>query len=126
VVAWDHRSDEERLFRADRVRTAEPTGEHFEPRGLVGAGRPLYTQGEADVRVRLLLHPEARWVAEYYETEGTQEHPDGNLEAVMPAGRLEWAERLILRLAGAAKVLGPPELKGRVTELARRTRELYG
>ncbi|MGZ8571176.1 MAG: helix-turn-helix transcriptional regulator [Actinomycetota bacterium] len=126
VVAWDHRSDDERLFRADRVRTVEPTGEHFEPRGLAGAGRPLYTQNEADVRVRLLLHPEARWVAEYYETEEEREHPDGSLEVAMPAGRLEWAERLVLRLSGAAEILGPPELKGRVSELARRTRELYG
>jgi len=44
----------------------------------------------------------------------------------MPAGRLEWAERLVLRLSGAAQVLGPPELNDRVRELARRTRELYG
>lgn len=126
VVAWDHRSDDERLFRADRVRTIEPTGERFEPRGLVGAGRALYTRSEADVEVRLLLGPEARWVAEYYETQEELERPDGRLEAVLPAGRLEWAERLVLRLSGAAEVLGPPELKIRVAELARRTRELYG
>ncbi len=126
VVAWDHRSDDERLFRADRVRAVEPTGERFEPRGLAGAGRALYTRSDADARVRLLLAPEARWVAEYYETEEELEHPGGSLEVVLPAGRLEWAERLVLRLSGAAEVLGPPELKGRVAELARRTRELYG
>ena len=126
VVAWDHRSDEERLFRADRVRTVEPTGERFEPRGLAGVGRPLYTRGEADAQVRLLLSPDARWVAEYYETEEQLERPGGSLEVVMPAGRLEWAERLVLRLSGAAEVLGPPQLKDRVLELAGRTRELYG
>lgn len=126
VVAWDHRSDEERLFRADRVRTVEPTGERFEPRGLAGVGRPLYTRGEADAQVRLLLSPDARWVAEYYETEEELERPGGSLEVVMPAGRLEWAERLVLRLSGAAEVLGPPQLKDRVLELAGRTRELYG
>ena len=103
-----------------------PTGERFEPRGLVGAGRALYTRSEADVEVRLRLGPEARWVAEYYETEEELERADGRLEVVLPAGRLEWAERLVLRLSGAAEVLGPPELKVRVAELARRTRELYG
>jgi proteasome accessory factor C len=126
VVAWDHRSNEERLFRADRVRSVEPTGKRFEPRGLAGAGRPLYTRGEADAEVRLLLGPEARWVAEYYEIERSEERPGGSLEVAMPAGRLEWAERLVLRLSGAAQVLGPPELNDRVRELARRTRELYG
>lgn len=125
IVAWDHRSDEERVFRADRVRTAEPTGQRFAPRGLAGAGRPLYSRGEADAQVRLVLRPDARWVAEYYETEEELERDDGCLEVAMPAGRLEWAERLVLRLAGAAEVLGPPELKDRVRELAGRTRELY-
>ena len=81
--------------------------ERFEPRGLAGAGRPLYTPGDADAQVRLLLGPDARWVGEYYETEETVERPDGTLEVSMPAGRLEWAERLVLRLSGA-EVLGPP------------------
>lgn len=125
VVAFDHRSGEERLFRADRVRTAEETGESFEPRGLRGAGRPLYWPTERDVEVRLVLAPEARWVAEYYETTEQVELGDGRLEVVMPAAHLEWAERLVLRLSGGAQVLAPPELKDRVRELARRTAEPY-
>jgi proteasome accessory factor C len=126
VVAWDHRSDDERLFRADRIKHVEPTGETFEPRGLAGAGRPLYSPGGAEQEVHLLLRPDARWVAEYYETIEETEREDGSLEVVMPAGRLEWAERLVLRLSGAAEVLGPEGLKDRVQELARRTREPYG
>jgi len=125
VVAFDHRSGQERLFRADRVRTVEETGETFEPRGLRGSGRPLYWPREQDVEIRLVLAPEARWVAEYYETTQQVERGDGWLEVVMPAARLEWAERLVLRLSGAAQVLEPPELKDRVRELARRTAEPY-
>src|SRR6266496_2345791 len=64
--------DAERLFRVDRIRSARPTGEHFEPRGLHGAGRPLYTRSERDRPVRLRLGPAARWVVEYYETEHVQ------------------------------------------------------
>lgn len=125
VAAWDRRSDEERLFRADRIRSAEPTGERFEPRGLAGAGRPLYTPTERDVPVRLLLHPDARWVAEYYEVGEETEREGGGLEVVLPAGRLEWVARLVLRLGGEAEVLEPPELKDRVGELAHRTLGLY-
>lgn len=125
VAAWDHRSGEERLFRADRIRKAEPAGVPFEPRGLAGAGRPLYTPTERDVPVRLLLHPGARWVAEYYEVGEETEREGGVLEVVLPASRLEWVARLVLRLGGEAEVLEPPELKARVGDLAHRTLRLY-
>ncbi|HEX6230405.1 MAG TPA: WYL domain-containing protein [Actinomycetota bacterium] len=126
VVAWDHRSDAERLFRVERIRSVARTGQRFEPRGLAGAGRPLYTPGEADVEVRLRVSPAARWVAEYYETSEETELEDGGLELVIPAGRLEWMERLILRLGPDAEILAPRDLKDRVGELAGRTRKRYG
>ncbi|HSJ50881.1 MAG TPA: WYL domain-containing protein [Actinomycetota bacterium] len=125
VAAWDHRSDAERLFRVDRIRSVERTGERFEPRGLAGAGRPLYTRDEADLRVRLRLRPEARWVAEYYETEDQAELADGRLEVVLPAGRLEWLERLLLRLGPEAEILEPDDLRSRVAELAARSLQRY-
>src|SRR5205814_1737253 len=90
VVAWDHRSDEERTFRADRIRSVSETGETFEPRGLSGPGRPLYTRTDRDLPVRLLLGPGARWVAEYYETGSAKEHPDGRLEVTLPTKDLPW------------------------------------
>jgi proteasome accessory factor C len=126
VVAWDHRSDAERLFRADRIRAVEPTGARFRPRGLEGSGRPLYTPAEHDVVVRLRLSRDARWVAEYYETSEVLELDDGGLEVVLPAGRLEWVERLLLRLGPDARVIQPEELKVRVRDLAGRTRKRYG
>ena len=126
VVAWDHRSQAERLFRADRIRRVEATGERFEPRGLEGAGRPLYTPAEQDATVRLRVSPAARWIAEYYETTDVIELEDGGLELGLPAGRLEWLERLLLRLGPDAEVLEPDELKDRVRDLAERTRKRYG
>jgi proteasome accessory factor C len=125
VVAWDERSDAERLFRADRVRAVERTGATFEPRGLEGVGRPLYTPGEDDVAVRLHLRPEARWVAEYYETLQEWETPDGGAEVVLPTGRLEWVERLLLRLGPDVRILEPEGLRGRVRDLAEATLRRY-
>lgn len=118
VVAWDHLSGAERMFRVDRIKRATPTGEGFRPRGLAGAGRPLYSRSEEDIPVRLLLRPGARWVAEYYETESVRERgPD--LEVVLPTRHLAWVAKLVVRLGGEASVLDPPEL----TELARRVAE---
>jgi proteasome accessory factor C len=126
VVAWDHRSGAERLFRADRIRSVQATGDRFRPRGLEGRGRRLYTPAEHDVEVRLRLSREARWVAEYYETREVHEVGEGGLEIVLPAGRLEWVERLLLRLGADAQVIEPEELKVRVRDLAGRTRKRYG
>jgi proteasome accessory factor C len=125
VAAFDHRSGEERLFRADRIRSVARTGASFEPRGLAGAGRPLYTQTDHDVEVRLLLRPDARWVAEYYEVTSEEEREDGCLQVTLPTVRLAWVERLLLRLSGQAEVLEPEVLKDRVRQLAGRTREPY-
>ena len=125
VVAWDHRSDAERLFRADRIRKAEPSDATFEPRGLEGAGRALYTPSERDVGVRLRLGQAARWVAEYYEASEVTDLADGRLEVVLPAARLEWLERLALRLGPDVEVVEPADLEARIHELAARTLERY-
>lgn len=125
VVAWDHRSEDERTFRADRIRSAEETGGSFEPRGLLGAGRPLYSRSERDVPVRLLLAPAARWVADYFVTESARERPEGRLEVVLPARDLEWVVKLVLRLGGEAEVLEPAELERRLRATASETLESY-
>jgi proteasome accessory factor C len=124
VVAWCHLVDGERLFRLDRIRDLRPTEERFEPRGLMGQGRPLYTRSRQDIPVRLLLHPEARWVAEYYEVE--RERPVGDdLEVTLPTKDLSWVAKLVLRLGGAALVLDPPELRDLARETARETLASY-
>ncbi len=126
VAAWDVAADAERLFRADRIRDAEATGELFEPRGLEGAGRSLYTPTEEDVAVRLRLTPGARWIGEYYATLEAVECDDGSLDVILPARSLGWVARLLLRVGPEVTVLDPPELEAEVRELARRTLDRYG
>ncbi|HEY1330807.1 MAG TPA: WYL domain-containing protein [Actinomycetota bacterium] len=126
VVAWDHRSDDERMFRTDRIRSIQETGATFQPRGLAGADRPLYTRSDDDVPVRLLLGPGARWVAEYYETERVAEREDGRLDVTLPAKDLPWVAKLVLRLGGEAEVADPPELAEMVVQQAARALALYG
>ncbi|MGZ4132852.1 MAG: helix-turn-helix transcriptional regulator, partial [Actinomycetota bacterium] len=125
VVAWDVAADAERLFRADRIREASPTGERFEPRGLRGAGRPLYTPSEQDVPVRLRLAPGGRWIAEYYAVTDEEEAAEGHLDVTLPARSLGWVAELLLRVGPEATVLAPPELLGVVRDLARRTLDGY-
>jgi proteasome accessory factor C len=125
AVAWDHLADAERLFRLDRIHSVTPTGEGFEPRGLLGAGRPLYTRSKQDRSVRLLLGPTGRWVADYYETERMADRGNGQLEVTLPAKDLPGLAKLVLRLGGEARVLDPPELTDVVRDTARSTLALY-
>jgi proteasome accessory factor C len=117
VVAWDDRSDQERLFRIDRVRDARGTGKTFEPRGLIGQGRDLYSGSAEDLAVRLRLRPGARWVAEYYQVDRARKE-DGTLVVDLPTKDLAGVAKLVLRLRGEAEVLEPPELADRVRRLA--------
>jgi len=126
VAAWDVDQDAERLFRADRVRKAELTGDRFHPRGLEGAGRELYSPSGKDLTVRLRLRPGARWIAEYYATTDRVELDDGSLEATLPAKQLEWVANLLLRVGPHAEILDPPQLAELVREQARRALENYG
>jgi proteasome accessory factor C len=125
VVAWDQSSDAERLFRVDRIRAVRGTGEGFQPRGLAGQGRPLYTRTEQDRPVRIRLGPGARWVAEYYEIESKREMDDGTLEVVLPTKELAWVAKLTLRLGGEAHIVEPPELLELVRRMAAETLALY-
>jgi proteasome accessory factor C len=125
VAAWDVDADGERLFRIDRIRAAEPTGEMFSARGLAGAGRPLYSPTSDDVEVRLRLRPGARWVAEYYATSDVVELDDGAVEVTLPSRRLAWVARLVLRLGADVDVLDPPELREHVERTARETLARY-
>ena len=125
VVAWDHLADAERMFRVDRIREVRPTGESFEPRGLLGPGRELYTPAAEDRTVRLRLGPGARWVAEYYRVDRTEER-NGALEVTLPTKDLAWVAKLLLRLGGEGRVLEPPELAEATRALAEETLALYG
>jgi proteasome accessory factor C len=125
VAAWDVDADGERLFRADRVRSAEPTAETFTPRGLAGAGRDLYSPTEEDVEVQLRLRPAARWIAEYYATTGVHELEDGGALVTLPARQLGWVARLLMRVGDDAEVVEPPELREQVASLARATLDRY-
>lgn len=128
LVAHDHASGEERVFRVDRIKELAPTGATFEvPAGSEAAAArgTLFAPSPSDVEVTLELSPAAAWVREVTPHERSEELPDGRTRLTLRTPHLEWLERLLLRLGGDATVVGPAELGGRVRERARRAVAAY-
>jgi proteasome accessory factor C len=125
VAAWDVDVDDERLFRIDRIDAVDPTAETFAPRGLQGAGRPLYSPGGEDLSVRLRLTPPARWVAEYYVATDATEEADGSLTVTLPTKQVVWLARLLLRLGPDATVVEPEAVREEVCREAELTLARY-
>ncbi|WP_203335487.1 helix-turn-helix transcriptional regulator [Nocardioides limicola] len=128
LQAWCHLAEAPRLFRLDRVHSAElldsriesarPTP-HPQPRG-----EGLFAPSPDATRVTLILAPEARWVTEYYPVESVREHRDG-LEVDLLVTDERWVRRLVLRLAPHARVLEPAQLADDIAALTHATRALY-
>ncbi len=119
--AWCHTAEDRRLFRLDRISEAEvlptPVADHSDlpPRDL---SEGIFVPSPRDRLVTLLLAPSARWVAEYYPVETTQETGDGSLRVRLRVGDPEWLTRLMLRLGGDARVEEPAELAAAVHRTA--------
>lgn len=112
LEGWCRSVESVRLFRLDRVEEASVLDvaaqlpPEAQPRDL-DAG--LYQPAPHDLLVELLLEPSARWVADYYPTEHTEDGPDG-LRVALRVSDDGWLRRLVLRSGGAARVLSPPDL----------------
>jgi proteasome accessory factor C len=111
VHTFDRTRDAQRSFRLDRMRTARPTGETFEPREDF---EPVRLR---DARVARILYSKqvARWEVE----RGAQELVDGTALMEEKVGSPEWLVSEILRFLGEAVVLEPEDLRKLVASRAK-------
>jgi proteasome accessory factor C len=119
--AYCHLAEDQRLFRLDRVSTAEvldtPVDRHagLTPRDLADG---IFQPSPEDLLATLELEPNARWVAEYYPVEDTQDRRGGGLRVRLRVGDPAWLTQLMLRLGASARLVDPPELAERVRTVA--------
>ena len=125
--AYCHSAEAPRLFRLDRIRSAEllHTAVASTPEAPRSLADGLFSPGEDLLTVTLHLDPAARWVTEYYPTQDVRQQPDGALEVDLLVADRRWLRRLLLRLAPYASVVGPPEVADDVLDAARATLQLY-
>lgn len=125
--AWCHRAEARRTFRLDRVHDLEVLDTRAEPHDLppIALDEALFEPDPDAQLVTLLLHPPARWVAEYYPVEASTERDEGALVVQLRVADPRWLVRLALRLAPYAEVLGPDDAVQRVREAAAAALTLY-
>lgn len=126
--AWCHLAEAPRLFRLDRIHSAEVTDDPVQtrpqPRRPLADG--LFLQDGAARRVVLHLQPQARWVPDYYPVEKVRRRRGGALEVTMLVADSRWLDRLLLRLAPYATVVDPLELADSFRHAAASALRLYG
>jgi proteasome accessory factor C len=113
LEAYCHRAEEVRLFRLDRITGAEVLDQESCPPdglGLHDLSQGLFQPDPEDPLAVLDLEPYARWVSEYYPTEGTEEIGDGRLRVRLRFSDPGWLQRLVLRLGGGATVVEPEDV----------------
>jgi proteasome accessory factor C len=116
-------ADGERVFRIDRIRSAEPTAGRFDPPASVPPPVVEYTPGEEDVRAVIRLGPQARWVAEYYPVETVEDGDDLVVRFSAPDASV--TARLLLRLGPAASLLEGEEVAAELADLRVRIAARY-
>ena len=121
LEAYCHLAEDQRLFRLDRISSAEvlesPVEEHpdLEPRDLADG---IFQPSTDDLLVTLRLEPSARWVAEYYPVEETKPARGGGLTVRQRVGDPAWLVRLMHRLGASGQLVDPPDLAAEVRRLA--------
>jgi proteasome accessory factor C len=119
--AYCHLAEDQRLFRLDRISTAEvldtAVDRHagLQPRDLADG---IFQPSTDDLLVTLDLEPGARWVAEYYPVESSRDRRGGGLRVTLRVGHPAWLTRLMLRLGSSAELVDAPELAGSVRQVA--------
>ncbi len=125
VSGWCHSADDERLFRIDRISSAEVLDSRFE----APTSRPsenLFSPAADDPRIVIELAPDARWVAEQYPVEKIVEGAEGRILVTLAITARPWLERLLLRLGPSGSVIeGPADLRDAGAEAARRILARY-
>jgi proteasome accessory factor C len=126
LEAWCLRAEDLRFFRLDRILAAEPTGAAAQshdvaPREL---GDGLFTVGQDAQSAVLDLEPAAHWLSEYYQVEELGEH-DGRRRVRLYASDQSWLRRLVMRNAGAVRVVEPASLRDAVAASARSALDAY-
>ena len=122
LVGFDHLTDEERVFRVDRVKEvavleqAASVPDDFDPERY----RHAFVERPDERTITLEISPSVtRWFTEYYPVKSANTLPDGWTRVEIVSGSDRWAATLLLRLGRGARAVDPPAIADEARSLAR-------
>jgi proteasome accessory factor C len=122
LVGWDHLSEDERMFRLDRMKAVSLKDDvanvphDFEPERYKGA----FVGDQNQLRVTVEISPQtARWFADYYPIEDAEELTDGWTRVTLLTGGARWSATLLLRLGADARNVEPATIEADARALAK-------
>lgn len=128
LVALDHRSGEERMFRVDRIKSARVLDrdaeipEDFDPNPYRGAFRERPGQPVARFEISPAV---ARWFEEYYPVRSASTLKDGWRALELSYTNPRWVAALVLSIGDGIRNLQPEEIAEAVRAHARGIAALY-
>ncbi len=118
-------TDEDRVFRLDRIVEAVATAERFDP-GPEPTRAVAFLASPELPRVVVEVGPEHRWLLDRYPTEQVEELSSGRTRVELVVSARPWLERLLLQLGpDASLVEAPAELQGSAAAAASRILARY-
>ncbi|KQY25139.1 transcriptional regulator [Cellulomonas sp. Root485] len=125
LLAWCLLVDGERLFRVDRVLSAEVLDADAEDHE-VRAGAEVFSPGEEGELVTLHLSSRARWVAETTPVDAVRNLDDGSFEVDVRVVQHAWLRHLVLQVADDVIEIRPARIAREVAAAARAALRAYG
>lgn len=127
--AWCRQSEGPRLFRFDRIDSAEELAEpaisHHSP-ALASPDAGGIFKPDADLpSVRLRIKPESAWVLEYYSLEIETQFEDGGVEATIRYASEEWLLRLLLGFGTQIAIVDNASLAAKLRAAGAAARSAY-
>jgi proteasome accessory factor C len=122
LVGFDHLSEEERMFRADRIKSVAVLEESAEVPADFDPARysTAFVGGPSDESISLDISPAvAKWFGEYYPVESIEEIDDGWSRVRIASGSDRWAALLLLRLGNEARN-APDKIAAAARDMAER------
>jgi proteasome accessory factor C len=128
LEGWCRSADDVRLFRVDRIESAEVLDVAAEVPAQANTrdlDDGLFRPSPDDLLVVLDLADSASWVAETYPTESVTTAADGRLRVALRVADPAWITRLLLRLGDAASVVEPVQLRAQLHDRAEQALAAY-
>lgn len=128
LVGLDHRSEEERMFRIDRIKASKMTDDPAPPPTDFDAEKykGAFVGREGQPVLQMEISPEAaRWFEDYYPVRSASDAADGWRKLELFSSGDRWAAGVVLGLGRHVRNVEPVSVTTVTRDLARRIRDRH-